>query len=78
VLKKHYLQHKLDIIVLTSGESLQHLLRLAKGEAWLTQVILLVGSQRIKQEFQSQFAGKIWVAPDPSDETMYTYLDSYL
>ncbi|MCK5895577.1 MAG: uroporphyrinogen-III synthase [Cocleimonas sp.] len=78
VLKQHHLHHKLDIIILTSGESLQHLLRLARGEAWLNQVVLLVGSQRIKKKFQSQFAGKIWVASDPSDETIYNYLDSYL
>jgi uroporphyrinogen-III synthase len=78
VLKQHYTQQKLDIIILTSGESLSHLLRLAKGEQWMTNVLLLVGSQRIKQMFQQQFAGEFWVAPDPSDETIYNYLDSYL
>jgi uroporphyrinogen-III synthase len=77
-LKLHYYQHKLDIIVLTSGESLQHLLRLANNEQWLTQIPLLVGSQRIKKKFQQHFTGTIWVAPDPSDETIYKYLDSYL
>lgn len=78
VLKQYYRQQKLDIIVLTSGESLRHLLRLAKDEQWIADVPLLVGSQRIKQMFQQQFAGEFWVAPDPSDETMYNYLDSYL
>jgi len=78
LLKQHYYQHKLDIIVLTSGASLQSLLRLANNELWLTQIPLLVGSQRIKQKFQQQFTGKIWVAPDPSDETIYEYLDFYL
>lgn len=82
LLKQHYHQKKLDIIVLTSGESLQHLLRLANNEEWMSNVPLLVGSQRIKQKFQHLVAGKLWVAPDPSDETMYHYLqtrmDSYL
>lgn len=82
LLKQHYYQQKLDIIILTSGESLQHLLRLANNETWITHVPLLVGSQRIKQKFQHQFAGKLWVAPDPSDETIYrilqTRMDSYL
>ena len=78
LLKQHYYQHKLDIIVLTSGASLQYLLHLANNEQWLTQIPLLVGSQRIKQKFQQKFTGKIWVAPDPSDETIYKYLDSYL
>ena len=82
LLKQHYHQQKLDIIVLTSGESLQHLLRLANNEEWISHVPLLVGSKRIKQQFQQQFAGKLWVAPDPSDETIFhtlqTRMDSYL
>jgi len=82
LLKQHYHQQKLDIIVLTSGESLQHLLRLANNEEWISHVPLLVGSKRIKQQFQQQFAGKLWVAPDPSDETIFhtlqTSMDSYL
>ncbi|MCK5809557.1 MAG: uroporphyrinogen-III synthase [Cocleimonas sp.] len=81
LLKQHYDQQQLDIIVITSGESLQHLLRLADNDEWLANVPLLVGSQRIKQQFQPQFSGNIWVAPDPSDETIYSYLqtrmDSY-
>lgn len=78
LLKQHYLQHKLDIIVLTSGESLSHLLRLAEGARWLNQVPLLVGSERIKQLFlqhyQQQYTGKIWISSDPSDESIYTSL----
>jgi uroporphyrinogen-III synthase len=78
LLKQHYLCHKLDIIALTSGESLAHLLRLAKGAQWLNQVPLLVGSERIKQlflqQYQQQYTGKIWVSPDPSDESMYKSL----
>ncbi|HIO92436.1 MAG TPA: uroporphyrinogen-III synthase [Leucothrix mucor] len=74
VLKQHYQQGKLDIIILTSGESFAHLLRLAKDEQWLSQVILLLGSERIKQKFKDKFSGEIWVAPDPSDETIYKIL----
>ena len=78
LLKQHYLAHQLDIIVLTSGESLFHLLRLTGGDQWLNQVPLLVGSERIKQVFlqqnQLQYTGKIWVSPDPSDESIYTSL----
>ncbi len=78
LLKQHYLQHQLDIIVLTSGESLFHLLRLTNADQWLNQVPLLVGSERIKQLFlqqnQTQYTAKIWVSPDPSDESIYTSL----
>lgn len=74
VLKQHYKADKLDIIVLTSGESLSHLLRLSNGDSWLSHVMLLVGSERIKKNYQHKFSGKLWVAKDPSDETIYQIL----
>ncbi len=78
LLKQHYLQDKLDIILLTSGESLSHLLRLTTKEQWFNQVPLLVGSERIKQLFlqyeQQRYTGTIWSSPDPSDESIYQSL----
>ncbi|MCK5902120.1 MAG: uroporphyrinogen-III synthase [Cocleimonas sp.] len=76
-LKYQYQQNKLDIIVITSGESLAHLLRLSHGEQWLFDLPLLVGSQRIKNKFQSKFRGKIHVSANPSDETMYQALQQW-
>lgn len=74
VLKQHYMAGKLDIIVLTSGESFDHLLRLSRNEPWLSQVRLLVGSERIKNKNQHKYAGKLWAAKDPSDETIFQML----
>ena len=74
VLKQHYQQGELDIIVLTSGESLAHLLRLSNGEKWLSQVTLLLGSERIRQKFKNKHSAEIWVSPDPSDESIYKVL----
>lgn len=74
VLKDYFQQKKLDIIILTSGESFSHLLNLSNDENWLTQIPVLVGSQRIAKKFQQQLKGKIYAANDPSDETIYTAL----
>ena len=74
VLKQHHQRGKLDIIVLTSGESLDHLLRLANDEAWFSRVPLLVGSERIKEKFQQRIVGDMAAATDPSDETIYNTL----
>ena len=74
VLKQHYQQGKLDIIVLTSGESLAHLLRLSNGGEWLSHVTLLLGSERIRKKYKDKHSAKIWVSPDPSDESIYKIL----
>ena len=73
-LKQHCKQGELDIIVLTSGESLAHLLRLSHGEKWLSQVTLLLGSERIRQKFKDKYSAETWVSPDPSDESIYKIL----
>ncbi len=74
VLKQHYQQNKLDMIILTSGESFAHLLRLAKGDNWLSKVTLLLGSKRIQQKFKHQYSAETWIATDPSDESIYKIL----
>jgi len=74
ILKQYYQADKLDIIVLTSGESFNHLLRLAKGEPWFSKVPLLLGSERIREKFKDKYSADTWVAPDPSDETIYKIL----
>lgn len=71
-------QSGLDIIVLTSVESLQNLFRLGSGESWLDHVTLLVGSERIAETVrQTSHIGNVLIATDPSDETIYRRLLSW-
>lgn len=69
----------LDIIVLTSVESLQHLFRLGKGQLWLNSISLLVGSERIsKMVKQTSHSGRVIVAPDPSDASIFSRLEDWV
>lgn len=71
-------QGGLDIIVLTSVESLQNLFRLGSGESWLDRATLLVGSERIAEMVrQTSHIGSVLIATDPSDETIYGRLLSW-
>ena len=72
-------QGGLDIIVLTSVESLHHLFRLGKGQLWLNKVTLLVGSERIAGVVeQTTHTGQVLVAPDPSDESIFSCLQYWV
>jgi uroporphyrinogen-III synthase len=71
-------QGGLDIIVLTSVESLHHLFRLGKAQLWLNKVTLLVGSERIAAMVeQTSHTGQVLVAPDPSDESIFNRLQGW-
>ncbi len=66
-----YQQQQIDIIALTSSESLHNLLILINNTKWLKQTALLVGSQRIAADArQAGFMADIIVAADPGDQSM--------
>lgn len=72
-------RQQLDIIMLTSVQSAFNLFDLqARGvdNGWLSKATLLLGSERIKNKLlSSQYkTGKLLVADDPSDETMFESL----
>lgn len=73
---RQYHQQPIDIIALTSGESLHNLLVLTNktkinNTKWLKQTALLVGSQRIAEDArQAGFMADIIVAKDPADQSM--------
>lgn len=75
-----YQQQQIDIIALTSSESLHNLLALTSNTKinntkWLKQTALLVGSQRIAEDArQAGFMADIIVASDPGDHSMQTAL----
>ena len=78
-LKQHYQNKQLDIILITSGSSLINLFSFLPDNPWLNKVNLLLGSERIKTLMTEQYPkhkGKIYTAPDPSDETFYQQLKS--
>lgn len=72
-------QGKLDIVLLTSASSTASFfelaeLHLADKEDWVNQLTLLIGSSRMQHEIPSNFQGKILIAEDPSDETLFERL----
>ncbi|PID46303.1 MAG: uroporphyrinogen III synthase [Proteobacteria bacterium] len=65
-------QAGIDLIVLTSVESLYHLFRLGAGLRWLNETPLLVGSERIAHQARRYArTGEVVVATDPSDDSIY-------
>ena len=73
-LKEFWNHGELDIILLTSASSVSHFFKLAKNEPWTNELTLLLGSQRMQQEIPEGFQGKILIAEDPSDETLFKKL----
>jgi len=73
-LKKQYEQGKLDTILFTSGTSINHFFNLVKGDNWVDGLTLLIGSSRMQKEIPESFQGKLVIAEDPSDETLYKKL----
>jgi len=74
LLKQSWDRHQLDIVILTSGTSVISFFQLAADEPWINKLTLLLGSQRLQQKIPEQFQGKILIAEDPSDETIYQVL----
>jgi len=75
LLKQHWRRGELDIIVLTSGTSVENLFQLANGEEWLKQTKLLLGSRRIQQHIPEHYRGGMLYIDNPSDETLYSALN---
>jgi len=73
-LKTAWQQGKLDVILLTSASSTASFFELAQNETWINELTLLIGSSRMQHEIPEQFKGKILIAEDPSDETLFKKL----
>ncbi len=73
-LRAAHQQNKLDVVLLTSASSTASFFKLAKNEQWINELTLLIGSPRMQHEIPAQFKGKILIAEDPSDETLFKKL----
>lgn len=67
-------QNRLDVVLLTSASSTASFFDLAKNENWVNELTLLIGSSRMQHEIPDHFKGKILIAEDPSDETLFKKL----
>jgi uroporphyrinogen-III synthase len=79
VLKKHWLWQQLDIIIITSAESLQNLYQEAnrqlKDVSWLSHIPLILGSARMLSVAEKLgHQGRKWLADNPSDEAVMALL----
>lgn len=77
-LDAHYQQHELDLILLSSGASLDNLFKFEDDYPWLNKVDLMVGSSRMKQQALQlkNYHGNLIATEDPSDDTFFeTLLD---
>ena len=73
-LKAAWQQRKCDVILLTSASSTASFFALAKNENWINEITVLIGSSRMQHEIPAQFKGKILIAEDPSDDTLFNKL----
>ncbi len=72
-------QQKLDAILLTSASSTASFFEMVdENDTWINELTLLIGSSRMQHEIPDGFKGKILLAEDPSDETLYKTLLSEL
>lgn len=79
-LKQHHRQHRIDIISLTSSESLHNLLKIMPDSAgvWLKRIPLVAGSQRMANAArQAGFSADIVVAADPGDRAVQQALSQW-
>ncbi|MCF6190366.1 MAG: uroporphyrinogen-III synthase [Cocleimonas sp.] len=74
VLEQRAKQGELDVILLTSGTSVAKFFGLAQEVNWINQLTLMLGSPRMQKKIPGSFQGKLLVAEDPSDETLYKKL----
>lgn len=75
LLKQLHAKQQLDIICVTSSEILRNLLRLLPQDAWIYQIALVVGSERIAAYAQQLgFNNSIIVATSPTDDAMLAAL----
>ncbi len=69
-IKQHWEENKLDIILLSSGTSIENFFKLSENEQWVGFLTLLLGSPRMLKIIPESFQGEILIAEDPSDETI--------
>ena len=74
LLEQYAKQGELDIVVLTSGTSVTNFFNLVKNVNWVNDLTLLLGSPRMQKKIPDSFQGKLVLAEDPSDETLYKKL----
>ena len=77
-LKTHWNNGKLDAVLLTSASSTANFFKLAKHEDWINKLTILIGSPRMKSNIPAHFSGKILIAEDPCDETIFKKLKAEL
>ncbi len=70
-------QDELDIILLTSGASVANFFGLAQEENWVNQLTLMLGSARMQKKIPDSFQGKLLIAEDPSDATLFKNLTDF-
>ena len=69
LLKAHWLENKLDAVVVTSSEAMRYLLDIAAYDEWLRHITICVNHERIA-ELPRQLGLKVLVASAPGDEAM--------
>lgn len=76
VLSEHYYRNELDIILISSGNGLENLFQTVSDNAWLTEITLLLGSKRIKEQAFAlkEHLGELFFTQDPNDEAAYMKL----
>ena len=74
-LKSFWQQSNEVVVILTSASSTANFFKLNQNEEWLNELTLLIGSSRMQHEIPEQFKGKILIAEDPSDETLFATLN---
>ncbi|WP_299876219.1 uroporphyrinogen-III synthase [uncultured Cocleimonas sp.] len=78
LLKTHQQHQELDIIILTSGFSVDNFFTLADENSesavtknsWMNSLTVLLGSDRLKKHIPDNFKGKVIFAEDPNDDTL--------
>lgn len=76
ILSEYYYRNELDIILISSGNGLENLFQTISDNAWLSEVTLLLGSKRIKEQAFAleEHIGELFFTQDPTDEAMYIQL----
>jgi len=76
LLSNHHDKNELDILLISSGTSLDNLFIYQADNPWLNKTCFLVGSQRLKHKLANipRFQGEIRVTQDPSDKVVYEQL----
>jgi len=76
LLNEYHHRNELDIILISSGQSLTNLFHFSANNTWLKKVSLLLGSHRIKQQASelTENLGELLSTQDPSDDAVFERL----